>query len=78
MRLKRSRIILIAVAVFFLVVIMDALGVFDTKPYMEVPHGNHTHYVPRNADPDVPLDDFPMTPPGPNERITPEGKIVPK
>lgn len=78
MRLKRSRIILIVAGIFFLLVILDALGVFDTAPYMEVPHGNHTHYVPRNADPDVPLDNFPTTPPGPNERIDPEGQVVPK
>lgn len=56
----------------------DSLGYFNDKPYTEVSHGSHVHYVPKDRDPGVPLDDFPMTKPGPNQMITPEGKVVPK
>ena len=58
-------------------VIADSLGVFDSKPYREVPHGNHSHFVPKDRDPDVPISDFPTRPPRQGERITPTGEIVP-
>ncbi len=75
---KRSRLFLWAVLLLFLgIVFADALGVFDTRPYTEITHGNHKHYVPRDRDPSVPLDNFPTRPPGPNERILPTGEIVP-
>lgn len=77
MRSRRSKILLAILAVFIAVVIIDALGVFDTSPYTEVNHGNHKHYVPKDRDPNVGLDAFPTTPPGPNERVTPQGQIVP-
>lgn len=54
----------------------DALGAFNQKPYTEVSHGSHVHYVPHDRDPDVPIDKFPMQPPGAGEKITPEGQIV--
>lgn len=76
MRSTRFKVLLIIAALFFGFVIADALGVFDSKPYTEVPHGNHTHYVPKDRDPDAPLDAFPTTPPGPNERILPDGRVV--
>lgn len=70
--------ILVAFGLFIGFVLLDALGVFDDRPYYEVPHGNHTHYVPKDRNPDVALDRFPTRPPGADERITPEGRIVPK
>ena len=77
MRTRRSKIIIAVVALFLAIVIIDALGVFDTSPYTEVNHGDHKHYVPKDRDPDVSLDAFPTQPPGPNERINPQGQIVP-
>ena len=67
---------------FFLIIIMfimrPILDPFGNKEYMEIPHGNHVHYVPKDKDPNVSVSNFPTTPPGPNERITPDGRIVPK
>jgi hypothetical protein len=60
------------------VLVMDSLGVFDSRPYFEVPHGSHTHYVAKDRDPNVSVSQFPTRPPGPNERITPQGQVVPK
>ena len=57
-------------------VLADAMHVFDTKDYIEVPHGNHTHYVPKDRDPNVPLENFPRTQPRPGETITPSGEVV--
>jgi len=48
----------------------------DEPRYQKVEHGNHAHYYPSDRDPDVPLSEFPTRPPGPGERITPEGQIV--
>jgi hypothetical protein len=39
---------------------------------------SHSHYVPRDRDPDVPLENFPTSPPRPNERIMPDGTVVAK
>lgn len=73
---RRRRIVLVLAALFLGLLLVDALGVFDDSPYMEVPHGNHIHYVPRDRNPDVPIGSFPTAPPGPCERITPEGRLV--
>ena len=55
----------------------DALGYFNPKPYTKVSHGSHSHYVPHDRDPDVPINNFPQTEPAPGEAITPTGQIVP-
>jgi hypothetical protein len=55
----------------------DALGYFNPKPYTAVSHGSHSHYVPHDRDPDVSIDKFPQEEPGPREKITPTGQIVP-
>jgi len=60
------------------IALADALGYFNPKPYTEITHGSHIHYVPENADPDVGIDKFPMREPGPNEVITPTGQIIPR
>ena len=54
----------------------DALHLFDDAEYVEVPHGSHSHFVPRDRDPNVPLENFPSVPPRPNERIMPNGEVV--
>lgn len=73
---RRRRWLLILAGVFLILLLIDAQGVFDDSPYFEVPHGNHVHYVPKDRDPNVDLDAFPTRPPGPGERITPQGQIV--
>ncbi|MCB0717332.1 MAG: hypothetical protein KDD65_02730 [Bacteroidetes bacterium] len=75
----RKKPILYAIALLFVgFVLLDSLGVFDDKDYYEVPHGSHTHYVAKDKDPDVSVGQFPTRPPRENERITPQGQIVPK
>lgn len=51
---------------------------FGDKDYAEIPHGNHVHYVPKDRDHDVPLSRFPTEPPAENERILPDGRVIPK
>ncbi|MBP3191306.1 hypothetical protein [Natronogracilivirga saccharolytica] len=78
MNRKRIRTIFIAFALVLAgLVIADSMGFFDSKPYREVPHGNHSHYVPHDRDPAIPISDFPTTPPREGEKITPTGQIVP-
>lgn len=80
MTLTRKKIRILFVSFMVLLagfVIADSLGVFDTKPYREVPHGNHSHFVPHDRDPNVSISDFPTRPPRKGERITPTGQIVP-
>lgn len=77
-RRSRRRVILVLVALFFLVVILrEVLFPYRGQPYEEIPHGDHTHYVPKDRDPNVPIGQFPTRRPGANERITPQGEIVP-
>ncbi|HHP7239867.1 hypothetical protein [Longibacter sp.] len=70
----------ILVAIFFValvaIVSYSAITQFEGQPYMEVPHGDHVHYVPKDRDEDVPLSDFPTQEPAPNERILPDGRVV--
>ena len=78
MRKRLRWILLIVGLIFFLLVMRPVLNPFGDKDYAEISHGNHIHYVPKDRDPNVPLSNFPTTPPGPNERILPDGRIVPK
>jgi hypothetical protein len=71
-------IFIVAVFVIAGFAVADSLGLFIEKPYKAIPHGTHNHYVPFDRQDDVPIGDFPTKEPGPNERITPDGKIVPK
>ena len=76
---RRRRLILILLAIVFLVIVMrEVLFPYRGQEYAEIPHGDHTHYVPKDRDPNVPVGQFPTTPPGPDERITPDGRIVPR
>lgn len=72
----RRWLVLIAVLLFFALVMREVLDPFGSKGYVEISHGDHVHYVPEDRNPDVSISNFPTQPPGPNERITPEGRIV--
>lgn len=74
----RRLIVLVVFGVFFLFVVLDSLGVFDTSPYSEIPHGNHTHYRPKDCNPPLPVDQSPTRPPGPGEKINCQGQFVPE
>lgn len=70
-------IFIAVVVVLASLALADALGYFNPKPYTGVSHGSHVHYVPNDRDPDVSIDKFPQEEPGPREKITPTGQIVP-
>lgn len=76
---KRRRRIVLGIAGFFLfLALISALNPFGDKGYVGISHGDHTHYVPEDRDPNVSISNFPGTPPGPNERILPDGRVVPR
>ena len=76
---KRRRWILVGIAAFFLLfALINAIDPFGDKGYVGISHGDHTHYVPEDRDPDVSISNFPGEPPGPNERILPDGRVVPR
>ena len=73
---KRRIWVLLIVLVFFALALMQSQGVFDNRTYFEVPHGSHTHYVPKDCDPPLPVGQSPTRPPGPGERIDCTGQFV--
>lgn len=76
---KNLRWLMLIMAAFILFIVMrQVMNPFGDKDYAEIPHGNHTHYVPKDRDHDVPLSRFPTEPPAENERILPDGRVVPK
>lgn len=77
-RTRRRFLIWAAVASFLGLVLWQVLDPFNDYGYVEINHGNHKHYVPEDRDMSVPIDNFPGTPPGPNERIMPDGRVVPR
>ncbi len=69
---------LVGIAGFFLALALwSALHPFGERGYVAISHGDHTHYVPEDRDPEVSISNFPTTPPGPKERILPSGRTVP-
>ncbi len=77
-RRNLRRLMLIMAAVILFIVMRRVMNPFGDKDYAEIPHGNHVHYVPKDRDHDVPLSRFPTEPPAENERILPDGRVVPK
>jgi hypothetical protein len=73
---RRRQILIVVAALFFAFVLYQVLNPFPDQPYMEISHGDHIHYVPKDRNQDVPLSRFPTQPPGPNERILPDGRVV--
>jgi hypothetical protein len=71
-------IVIVLVSLFFILALLSSLGIFDSKSYTAVPHGNHSHYVPKDRDPSVPIHNFPQQPPPPGKKISPTGEIIPE
>jgi hypothetical protein len=72
---RRIWVLLIAV-VLFTFALMQSQGVFDDRSYSEVPHGSHTHYVPKDCDPPLAVSQSPTREPGPGEHIDCRGQYV--
>lgn len=75
-RVMRWVLVALALGLFGLLM-REVLYPFQGRPYMEISHGDHTHYVPKDRNETVPVSAFPPRPPGAGERITPDGNIVP-
>lgn len=54
----------------------EVLFPFREQPYLEIGHGDHTHYVPKDRNETVPVSSFPMVEPKAGQRITPDGDLV--
>ena len=78
MRKKLRGILLILGLVFFALVMRRVLNPFGKSEFAEIPHGDHVHYIPKDRDTSIPISRFPTRPPGDNERILPDGRIVPR
>jgi hypothetical protein len=76
--MRARTVIFTIIAVFLAIVLIDSIGVFDDRGYFEVPHGSHTHYVPRNCDPVLPVGNAPTQAPGPGMTVSCTGQIVPE
>lgn len=70
--------VFVAAVIFFFSVLREAVDPYGDQAYVEITHGDHVHYVPKDRDQNVPVGRFPTREPGPDERITPEGRIVAK
>lgn len=75
---RRVWIALGLAAVFLFFVMQQVLDPYAGAEYVEIPHGSHSHFVPKDRDPDVDVGQFPTKRPGPTERITPQGQVVPR
>jgi len=74
-----GRLLAWALAVlFFGFVMREVLYPFAGEKYVEFTHGSHSHYAPKDRNENVPISKFPTRRPDPGERITPDGKIVPR
>ena len=69
--------VLAVLAVLFILVMNTVLNPYGDSEYLEIPHGDHSHYVPRGWD-GTNLSNFPTTPPGPDEQILLDGRVVRK
>ncbi|MCS3676307.1 hypothetical protein GGQ07_000066 [Salinibacter ruber] len=64
--------------VLFGMLMRSVLYPYPNQSYAEIAHGDHTHYVPKDRNDNVPVSNFPTQEPGPDERITPDGDIISK
>jgi len=74
---KKARFYLIlAIGLFLVVVLIDSVGTFDSKSWYEVPHGNHSHYVPKDCDPPLRPNEAPTRRPREGETVNCQGEYV--
>lgn len=74
---RQFKLILTVIAVVFVVVaLVDALDLFSSKNWGEIPHGNHSHYVPNDRDDNVSVSNCPQRPPGDNEMLSSQCQLI--
>lgn len=64
--------------IFFAALMREVINPYRNQRFEEIPHGDHVHYVPSDRNEDVPVSRFPTQEPDEDERITPEGDVVPR
>lgn len=76
---KVGRWLLLLVGLVFLgFMLSEVFFPYQGQEYIPISHGDHSHYIPHDRNPDVPISNFPTRPPGPGERLLPNGQIVPE
>lgn len=74
---RQFRLILSALAIVFVaVVLIDALDLFSNKNWSEIPHGNHSHFVPNHRDEGVTASDCPQRPPAKDEMLSSQCQLI--
>ncbi len=76
--MRARTVIFFIIGAFLAVALLDSIGIFDDRSYFEVPHGGHTHYLPKDCDPPVPVSNAPTVPPLEGQKIDCSGQIVPE
>ncbi len=76
MKKKARFYLLLVVGIFLTFVLIDSVGIFDSRSYNEVPHGSHTHYVPKDCDPPLAVSSAPTRRPAETEHIDCQGQYV--
>ncbi len=76
MKIRARFYLILGIGLFLLVVLIDSLGAFDSRAYNEVPHGSHTHFVPKDCNPPLAVGNSPTRRPTEDEHITCDGQIV--
>lgn len=73
----RKWVAAVVLLVFFGAVMWNVINPYRGQRFEKIPHGDHVHYLPKDRNPDVPVSEFPMQKPAKDERITPDGEVVP-
>lgn len=68
----------VVLLVFFATLMREVINPYRNQRFGEIPHGDHVHYIPKDRNPDVPIGRFPTQKPDEDERITPDGRVVPR
>ena len=66
-------IVLLLVVGYF--VMRTVLNPYGDGDIVEVPHGNHSHFVPRDRNPEASISNFPTSRPGPEQCVTRDGPM---
>ena len=62
----------LVVGFFVLRTVLDPYGDAEV---VEVPHGNHSHFIPRDRNPEASISNFPTSRPGPGQCVTRDGPM---